>query len=415
MRKTTDIRLMRKEVETVKDNSTELLSVAVKYWNELALGYCIEHEELKSENGKYINDEKSFTVESIEDVLTECIYWLSCYYENGHCRKEDEYNDRKAFIKFLTVFLPYSNITRLYDIPSDKDTNSLSILFNIIKENKNKTVENKNSNVVTNSTENNQNAIENSKVESMKNTNNSAKTEKSNNPTINVVTTITDDKIFSICKKIMDSSTVEKIYPKKWYNKNGVLSVANFAKNDVDGINERLFNDCRKVSETQLKDKRVNAMVCFFKSMYETNKLVKGYEIGLNKLSNMFTSWTDGKYTFNLKDTVDLRIIGISVAIANLKGYTPSNLMMRIYTNRDNVTVIRVVDFIGGFYSWKVIKELNEDEKTEKSKKTIEDAINVILQNNNVLTNTEKLDLLKKIEESLQIKKCEVVKKSKIA
>ena len=47
------------------------------------------------------------TTQEIDDFCAEASYWLSCYYESGHCRHEEEYTHRKAFIKFLDVFKPF--------------------------------------------------------------------------------------------------------------------------------------------------------------------------------------------------------------------------------------------------------------------------------------------------------------------
>lgn len=132
MRKTTDIRTMKKIVSEYIQYKKDLLPLCVEYWNELANSYFIEYEELNFNGSYYENGEKSLEVYNIDDLVLECIYWLSCYYENGNIRHDEEYNDRKAFIKFLTVFIPYSsldysdNMKRL-EIPCNKETEILFV------------------------------------------------------------------------------------------------------------------------------------------------------------------------------------------------------------------------------------------------------------------------------------------------
>lgn len=211
------------------------------------------------------------------------------------------------------------------------------------------------------------------------------------------------DYIYSICSKIMENQTVETFYP--FTNKKGQFKVKDYARTVVDSINERVLEDCRKVAPNALENKKVNALVCFFKSMNDTNKFVNGYEIGFNRLVNMFISWTDGKYTFNLKDENDTRTIAVAVAVASLKGYVPTNKMLQVIKNRDNSNVVRVVPFVNLFYSWKEEKELTEEEKSEKAKKEIEKALESLVALSGNMTNTEKMDLLKSLEEKLNIKK----------
>lgn len=106
-RKTTQIRTMIKTLANAKSDK-ERFDLAAKYWNELAMGYCIEHEYVIEQNGIYVEDEgKDNKYESISDFVGEAAYWLSCYFESGHCRHEEEFQDRFAFAKFIKVFKPY--------------------------------------------------------------------------------------------------------------------------------------------------------------------------------------------------------------------------------------------------------------------------------------------------------------------
>ena len=223
----------------------------------------------------------------------------------------------------------------------------------------------------------------------------------------------TENKIYAICKKIMDNQTAE-IFKPSFYNKKGILLVKKFAKREADSITDRLFEDCRKPSYSMENDKRINALTLFFKSLFESGKITNGFEIGLNKLSNMFVSWTDNKFTFNLRDENDLRIIGFAIAISVLKGYVPNGKMFKILLNRDNSKVVRLTDFVEGFYSWKVEKVLTEQEQKEKQSKEIEKTLKLLETLTANLTNTEKMDIQKQIDEILKIQKVgAILKKNK--
>lgn len=105
-------------------NRDELTALAVKYWNELALGYFIEHKELeRQEDGSYNCSEETFPVNDVSDIYDEMLYWLSCYYERGNVRHDEEHHDRHAFLKFAEVFRPYvGDLRNEWGIPR-KDEN----------------------------------------------------------------------------------------------------------------------------------------------------------------------------------------------------------------------------------------------------------------------------------------------------
>ena len=66
------------------------------------------------------------TTQEIDDFCAEASYWLSCYYESGHCRNEgEEFKDRKAFIKFLDVFKPFCKEKHTKWIPYNEETKFL--------------------------------------------------------------------------------------------------------------------------------------------------------------------------------------------------------------------------------------------------------------------------------------------------
>lgn len=78
----------------------------VKRWNGIC--YCIglEHEELPSSPDdelwySEIAEEKRYY--NVEDGVTygwflkEAEYWLSCYYEEGHCRCDERFEDEECY------------------------------------------------------------------------------------------------------------------------------------------------------------------------------------------------------------------------------------------------------------------------------------------------------------------------------
>jgi hypothetical protein len=108
---------------------TELLAICAKYWNELANGYYLEHEEVhwNADKDAWVeSDNKGNTYSTVDDFCAEASYWLSCYYESGHCRNEgEEFKDRKAFIKFLDVFKPFCKEKHTKWIPYIEETKFL--------------------------------------------------------------------------------------------------------------------------------------------------------------------------------------------------------------------------------------------------------------------------------------------------
>lgn len=165
--------------------------------------------------------------------------------------------------------------------------------------------------------------------------------------------------VFAICKEIMSNGKVETFKP--FENSKGVFLIKKYAQKQVNGITERLFEDCRKINKTSVeKSLKVKALSCFIKSLNDTDKLVNGYEIGIKKLVTMFVSWTNDKYTFNLKDISDLKTIAMAIGYSCLMGYVPMNKMLVIILNRDDSIVIRLIDKQENFYQWKETKAKEE-------------------------------------------------------
>ena len=119
---------MIKAVHHAMQSSSELLAICAKFWNELANGYYLEHEEVHFDADKDAwveSDNEGNTYSTVDDFCAEASYWLSCYYESGHCRHEEEYAHRKAFIKFLDVFKPFCKEKHTKWIPYIEETKFL--------------------------------------------------------------------------------------------------------------------------------------------------------------------------------------------------------------------------------------------------------------------------------------------------
>lgn len=106
---------------------SELLAIGAKYFNELANGYFFEYEEVHFDADKdsWVSSDSEKSYSSIDDFCEEISYWLSCYYESGHCRHDEEYKDRKAFLKYLEVFKPYCKEKHTKWIPYIEETKFL--------------------------------------------------------------------------------------------------------------------------------------------------------------------------------------------------------------------------------------------------------------------------------------------------
>lgn len=104
--KTTRVDVMTKSL--IGKTEEQVFDLCAKYFNELANGYFFEHEVVTKKGKVYRESESDENYyRDVLDFCNEISYWLSCYYEYGNIRHDAEYNDRKAFIKFLKVFQPY--------------------------------------------------------------------------------------------------------------------------------------------------------------------------------------------------------------------------------------------------------------------------------------------------------------------
>lgn len=124
MEKTTRYPKMSQSIMTaLVSGQSELLAIGAKYFNELANGYGLEHEEVHfdCDLDAWIDTEGN-SYKSIDDFCQEVSYWLSCYYEGGHCRHEEEFYDRKAFLKYMKAFKTFCKEKHTNWIPYKKET-----------------------------------------------------------------------------------------------------------------------------------------------------------------------------------------------------------------------------------------------------------------------------------------------------
>lgn len=117
----------RKSFAKTISNAKNILAGCVKVFNSIAFDRYFEHMALNetSNPGVYTNGEGDWVVTKIEDLVVELSYWLSCYYEAGHCRHDEEFSDRIMLIRGLEAILPYCRaMTKDWFryIPENKDT-----------------------------------------------------------------------------------------------------------------------------------------------------------------------------------------------------------------------------------------------------------------------------------------------------
>ena len=126
-RTTRKLTMVKSVMHALISGQSELLAIGAKYFNELANGYFFEYEEVHFDCDKdaWIESDGEKSYSSIDDFCDEISYWLSCYYESGHCRHDEEYKDRKAFLKYLEVFKPHCKEKHNRWIPYKEETKFL--------------------------------------------------------------------------------------------------------------------------------------------------------------------------------------------------------------------------------------------------------------------------------------------------
>lgn len=391
MRKTTDIRVMRKTVEEYKNSNRDLLPLAVEYWNELASGYYLENSILSYYENTigscYKNDENDFIVTSIDDIISEVIYWLSCYYEDGNTRKEDEFNDRKAFIKFLSVFIPLSENNFLSEfkkwrIPCNNDTMEL---YNYMKKSVDNAV------IVDNvSTEKNIDNVENSaRGCDMKK---SIVVEKTSNKSMEW-----DNNFYNMLSDMMKNSRMVTFYPHK--NSKDFSRMRNSLV--VDTSLERVIEN-NSVELIRELNKREFPIYNYMSELVTKGLLNVGYQFGIKRFNTMFIKWDNGKAT--AKSNVIPTATDINNACKHFYKYNAEKVgfMPIVRMNNDGAIIIDCVSYIPNFYSEKVEKKstVSRDKILDKIGKSINDLNSLIRENvtSGILTSDDVTSIIKALE-----------------
>ena len=84
---------------------------AIKRYNDIMGIICAEHVQIGT---RFSEDTEGW---NIRDMVAEADYWLSCYYEEGHCRCDDRFEspeEYKVWVKetgylkrFINAYLPF--------------------------------------------------------------------------------------------------------------------------------------------------------------------------------------------------------------------------------------------------------------------------------------------------------------------
>ena len=72
----------------------------VKRWDSVMLNIGVEHITINTKLSDLQSEKAYYSIEggiSVDWMLSEAEYWLSCYYEGGHCRCDDRFGDAEAY------------------------------------------------------------------------------------------------------------------------------------------------------------------------------------------------------------------------------------------------------------------------------------------------------------------------------
>lgn len=115
--------------DMMKDNPDKL-SAAVECFNFVADRRYFEHMKIAEIDGKLLMGEREEVVTSPVQIIRELLYWLSCYYESGNIRHDEEFSDRKLLIRCAEVFKEnfpeeFRVAMKEWYIPNKNETQSL--------------------------------------------------------------------------------------------------------------------------------------------------------------------------------------------------------------------------------------------------------------------------------------------------
>ena len=77
----------------------------VKRWDSVMDDICCEHVTINTKLSELENHKGYYNIEegiSVDWMLEEAKYWLSCYYELGNCRCDDRFEDERAYKDWLS-------------------------------------------------------------------------------------------------------------------------------------------------------------------------------------------------------------------------------------------------------------------------------------------------------------------------
>lgn len=72
----------------------------VNRWNNLMNNICLEYLTINTAQSVLENEKHYYNIEdgiTASWMLKESKYWLSCYYESGHCRCDDRFEGEQEY------------------------------------------------------------------------------------------------------------------------------------------------------------------------------------------------------------------------------------------------------------------------------------------------------------------------------
>ena len=77
----------------------------VNRWNSVMNSICCEHITIDTRLSELEYHKEYYNIEngiSVEWMLEEAKYWLSCYYESGHCRCDDRFYGKEEYATWVS-------------------------------------------------------------------------------------------------------------------------------------------------------------------------------------------------------------------------------------------------------------------------------------------------------------------------
>ena len=77
----------------------------VNRWNDVMDSIGCEHITINTGFGELERHKEYYDIESgitVDWLMEEAQYWLSCYYESGNCRCDDRFEDKESYKIWLS-------------------------------------------------------------------------------------------------------------------------------------------------------------------------------------------------------------------------------------------------------------------------------------------------------------------------